>query len=154
MAVAFSVVEYRTATAAATNSGINDGSATNGVGGGSVGGVFRQGLCTSWLEQRLRHTDMLMADDDTGGEKSNKGNGNSNGGEGNGDDNATGEGNGESSGNGIFNEVEVEVECSLKRGTDFTLPADSKVPVVMIGPGTGVAPFVGFIQVMRRSSYG
>eukprot|EP00124_Ichthyophonus_hoferi_P000060 Ihof_evm13s2 gene=Ihof_evmTU13s2 len=37
-----------------------------------------------------------------------------------------------------------------KPSPHFRLPDDSKVPVIMIGPGTGVAPFIGFLHHRRN----
>ncbi|MCK4934927.1 MAG: hypothetical protein KAR79_05010 [Simkaniaceae bacterium] len=40
----------------------------------------------------------------------------------------------------------TKVPIYLHPTKTFTLPSDSSVPLIMIGPGTGVAPYIGFLQ--------
>lgn len=54
---------------------------------------------------------------------------------------------------GHVSEQQAQIAVFMKRTTVFTLPADERKPVLMVGPGTGVSPFRGFIQ-HRKYQFG
>ncbi|GAB2868103.1 bifunctional nitrate reductase/sulfite reductase flavoprotein subunit alpha [Streptomyces deserti] len=46
-------------------------------------------------------------------------------------------------------EPDTEVPVFVQRSPHFRPPADAAAPMIMVGPGTGVAPFIGFLQERR-----
>ncbi|CAM9694343.1 unnamed protein product, partial [Phaeothamnion confervicola] len=82
--------------------------------------VRRRGLCTSWLEGLVRPLLQRANDGSRGG--------------------------GNQGGGVPAGEEGMEVPIFVKPTKEFQLPASPKWPIILIGPGTGVAPFIGFLQ--------
>ncbi|XP_067866229.1 methionine synthase reductase isoform X2 [Heterodontus francisci] len=43
-----------------------------------------------------------------------------------------------------------QISIFSRENTFFRLPTDTAVPIIMVGPGTGIAPFIGFLQHRQK----
>ncbi|XP_066909404.1 methionine synthase reductase isoform X2 [Halyomorpha halys] len=50
--------------------------------------------------------------------------------------------------------VTIKIPVYLRKPTKFRIPENSSLPLIMIGPGTGVAPFLGFLEHRQQEISG
>ena len=46
----------------------------------------------------------------------------------------------------------VKIPIYVRETKEFALPANHKYPIIMVGPGTGVAPFIGFLEHRQKQA--
>ena len=177
LSITFTSVEYNTKPPSiATN---NEGSTKSNHG--ATRPIQRQGLCTSWLEKvampmllksEAQKLEMQLKTNTNSNGRTSRPNQNSSG-------SSFGisgvSGNSESEKEtdlelpyrvGQVNETKdtnetktfsedvdsIKIPIYVRETKEFTLPANHKYPIIMVGPGTGVAPFIGFLEHRQKQA--
>ena len=157
--------------AAAGGSGSGGGGGFGNVGSAAVAlrPILRQGLCTSWLEHLAMP--MLLANEEearrSGHSKRSSGAG-PRGGRSSRSSTRSSAGRSGTSNSDVDVDVDdiavatsparlapvppapIRIPVYIRETKEFALPANHKYPIIMIGPGTGVAPFIGFLEHRQR----
>jgi sulfite reductase alpha subunit-like flavoprotein len=145
----------------------------SGIGGSAVAmrPILRKGLCTSWLERLA--TPMLLASEQEAGKPGESKMGLTVGHRGSRSSTCSSFGQSETSNSDVDIDgdsavaptmrteadprmatptppLPIRIPLYIRETKEFALPANHKYPIIMIGPGTGVAPFIGFLEHRQR----
>ena len=127
LAIAFSIVKYLIYKEISSSTATNIDTSTTTTNTNKVLEIKRSGLCTSYLESILqpwlKQSSSSSSSSSLSVLSSTPNNNNINN-----------------------NSLSLKLRIFYKPSLEFHLPCNVSIPLILIGPGTGVSPFIGFLQ--------